>query len=477
MCLLFALWFASGIVMMYVEYPELTEKERLENLPSLDLSKVSISPWEASKATEFANSVEQVKLTTVLDRPAYEFRSLNRYTQIIFADSGEPLSEINEAIALSAARGSGFTTQRASPRHEGLKEVDQWTLTASLDRHRPLHKIALQDEANTVLYVSSVTAQVVRDTNGAERFWNLLGSTIHWIYPTILRKNAALWNDVIVYLSLVGIVSVITGAIIGFMRLGVRKRFRNNRMTPYQGWMKWHHVGGLFTLVFVSTYIFSGLMSMGPWGVFDSNTTLSEQVSRYAGNDILRLSTLSVPSSDITTANIKEIQWHQILGKTYFSIIESSDSRRAFFEIEQSSDKDRLDFEIRNAIPQLLPESKLISVELLTNEDDYYYSRHNRYRPLPVYRAKFDDLDNSWFHIDGTNGQVLNRVDNASRRERWLYNSLHSLDFQFLIQRRPLWDIVVIFLNTLGFGFSLTAVVIGWRHIKQLLSKNLKTAT
>ena len=32
MCLLIALWFASGVIMMYVEYPELTEEERLAML-------------------------------------------------------------------------------------------------------------------------------------------------------------------------------------------------------------------------------------------------------------------------------------------------------------------------------------------------------------------------------------------------------------------------------------------------------------
>ena len=30
MCLLLTLWFASGIVMMYVEYPQLTDAERLD---------------------------------------------------------------------------------------------------------------------------------------------------------------------------------------------------------------------------------------------------------------------------------------------------------------------------------------------------------------------------------------------------------------------------------------------------------------
>lgn len=35
LCSVFALWFISGIVMMYVGYPKLTPAERLEHLPPL----------------------------------------------------------------------------------------------------------------------------------------------------------------------------------------------------------------------------------------------------------------------------------------------------------------------------------------------------------------------------------------------------------------------------------------------------------
>ena len=40
MCVLFAMWFATGIIMMYVEYPELTEEERLATLAPLDFAGV-----------------------------------------------------------------------------------------------------------------------------------------------------------------------------------------------------------------------------------------------------------------------------------------------------------------------------------------------------------------------------------------------------------------------------------------------------
>ena len=104
-------------------------------------------------------------------------------------------------------------------------------------------------------------------------------------------------------------------------------------------------------------------------------------------------------------------------------------------------------------------------MEIISEEDSYYYSRHNNFRPLPVYRAAFDDAESTWYHIDLNNGAIVNRVTDASRLERWLFNGLHSLDFQFLLRHRPLWDVIMILLSMLGFLFSVTAIVIGWRRL------------
>lgn len=463
MCLLFALWFASGIIMMYVEYPELTEQERLDNLPPLAYSDVRLSPVEAAKSIHEESVFRRVKLTTVLGRPNYQFTSPESRNFYVFADNGDLLNTVSEEDALLAAEQSGFNKNNLSPDHDGLIELDQWTLTASLNPHRPLHRIQLGDGEGSVLYVSSSSGQVVRDTNRIERFWNWLGSTIHWIYPAILRQNSALWVDVIIYLSLIGIASVVTGAIIGFMRIRIRKPYRGKDYSPYSGWMKWHHILGLLTLVFVSTFIFSGLMSMGPWGIFNSNVSPREQLIRYSGDATLRLSDLPSPELALQTDPIKEIQWHQIHSDPHYSLISSATNKIAVSNTD--GDPKWLSRKIEAAIPSLIPDASLVALEIISEPDDYYYSRHNRHRPFPVYRAKFDDINDSWFHIDAMNGEVLNRVDNASRRERWLYNSLHSLDFQFLVKHRPLWDIVVMSLSLIGLGFSVTSVVVGWRKL------------
>lgn len=464
MCLLFAMWFASGIVMMYVEYPELTTTERLANLPALKIDQVRLSPFDAAKAVTNDSVFNNVKLTTILGRPSYQLTTPDRQDHFVFADSGELLTAIDDKQALLAATQSGFHLLGETPGHAGLIDLDQWTLSADLDKHRPLHKIELNNASGGVLYISSSSGQVVRDTARNERFWNWLGSTLHWIYPAVLRQNNSLWRDVIVYVSLIGIVSVVSGAVIGFMRIRIRNPYRKGKdYSPYQGWMKWHHILGLLTLVFVSTFIFSGLMSMGPWGVFSSNVSQREQLIRYAGDPTLRLSNLSIPELAALNEPVKEIQWHQIQSQPHYSVIHSSSSRLA--GNNRDTDANWLSTKIEKAIPLLIPSASLFSLELITEQDDYYYSRHNRYRPLPVYRAKFDDANDSWFHIDATNGDVLNRVDNASRRERWLYNGLHSLDFQLLWKHRPLWDIFVIALSLIGLGFSVTSVVVGWRKL------------
>ncbi len=473
MCWFFALWFASGIVMMYVEYPQLTEQERLDTLPYLNIGAANYLPFAASKSVLGDNAFKTVKLTTVLGRPTYEFVGLSGAISLVFADTNERLQGVDRELAVAAAKQSGFSSPGSAPTFDATLDFDQWTLSAELNKYRPLHKISLNDEAATVLYIASTTGQVARDTNRSERFWNWLGSTIHWIYPAMLRKNASLWNNVVVYVSLLGIASVISGAVIGFLRLRFLKPYSGNRVSPYKRWMKWHHIGGLLTLVFVSTYIFSGLMSMGPWGMFDSPNALGPQVNRYRGADTLRLSDLALPNITPSDSPIKEIHWHQILGQTYASIVMSASEKQPVFNNTDTDPAKLLSQNILDAVTQLIPGAQITSLELISAPDNYYYSLHNRYRPFPVYRAIFNDSEDSWFHIDGINGEVLNRVDDAARRERWFFNGLHSLDFQFLLQRRPLWDIIVISLNLLGFAFSITAVVIGWRRLAHTLPKGL----
>ena len=51
--------------------------------------------------------------------------------------------------------------------------------------------------------------------------------------------------------------------------------------------------------------------------------------------------------------------------------------------------------------------------------------------------------------------------------ERWLYNGLHSLDFAFWYNRRPLWDIGVLTLMLGGLASSTIGLYLGIRRVRR----------
>ncbi|MNF96684.1 hypothetical protein D3C84_794800 [compost metagenome] len=68
-----------------------------------------------------------------------------------------------------------------------------------------------------------------------------------------------------IYLSLTATLMAVLGAVIGVLRWRLRKPYRSGSRSPYRGFARWHHIGGLLFGVLAITWIFSGLMSMNPW--------------------------------------------------------------------------------------------------------------------------------------------------------------------------------------------------------------------
>jgi len=472
MCALFAMWFSTGIIMMYVEYPELTEEERLATLPPLDFGRVGLLVDAAIAASGLDAEVATVTLSAIGARPAYRMRTENGAmagaTVVVYADDGSRFAGHTPASALAAAQHSGFVAGGELATYDTTVDMDQWTSSAVLDEHRPLHRVAIGDSHGTVVYVSDTTGQIVRDTHRAERFWNWLGSTLHWIYPYQLRRHTALWTNLQIYLSVASIVSVATGAVIGLVRLRLRKPYRGRDASPYAGAAKWHHVLGLVSLLFLATFTFSGLMSMTPWGLFNSASSEAEQVRRFAhAGESGAAQWTAIDLSELARGGaIKEVEWRRVAGLTHAVVSRAAGDRSVLIDGVPATDALRkVRARIEAAAPALVPGARIVAADLVTEYDDYYYSRHNRYRPLPAYRVEFDDPEATWFYVDWTTGAVVLRYTSAARVQRWLYNGLHSLDFSLLTGRGALWDALVILLCCAGFLFAATAVVVGWRRV------------
>lgn len=117
------------------------------------------------------------------------------------------------------------------------------------------------------------------------------------------------------------------------------------------------------------------------------------------------------------------------------------------------------------AAAKLLPHAHITERLTLKEYDAYWYAHHHD-RELPVLRAVFDDDAKTWFHISPVTGDIIGRVDSSRRTYRWLFNALHSFDFQLFLMYRPAWDIVVWLLSILGAIVSVSGVVIGWRYLR-----------
>ena len=468
MCMLFALWFATGIIMMYVEYPELTEEERLDALAPLDLAAVAVSVDDAIAVSGLERrrgyrravahrSTAGVPPARRRRRAGGRLRRRRHSVRGPFAGDGP-----------AAVQHSGFAAAGQLATYERTIDVDQWTVSSILDEHRPLHRVAIGDERGTVVYVSSSTGQIVRDTHRAERAWNWLGSTIHWIYPFQLRRHSELWTNLLIYLSVAGIVSVVTGAVIGVLRLRLRQRYRGRDVTPYAGAAKWHHVLGLCCLVFLSTFIFSGLMSMSPWGLIRF-----AELRRCPGPPLFARRRRRGVVADDRVADAtarRRRQGSRVAARRGPVAMPSSagprrTARSCWTALTVRAALAELRRRIESAVAALLPDAAIVAAAPVEEYDDYYYTRHNRYRPLPAYRVTFDDAESTWFYVDWSTGAVVLRYTTAARVQRWLYNGLHSLDFGFLLRRGVLWDGIVIVLSIVGFAFAVTSVVVGWRRV------------
>lgn len=462
--LLVLLWFGSGIVMMYVPYPALTEQERMAWLTPIEPAKVRISAWDAWQVTAQPGVPGAVRLNTVEGRPAYHFQA-GRGLHSVWADTGAAL-QVTDRMAVAAARSAVPGARALSV--ERL-ELDQWTF-GHVASHRPLYRVAVDDAAGSVLYVSGRTGELVRDTTRGERAWNWAGAVIHWIYFTPLRMHGEPWRQVIMWTSAVALLLAMTGMVLGIQRLRLRRRYANGARSPYKGWQAWHHWLGLTLGTLTLTWLFSGWLSVTPFGWLSSPGITARDKLAFAGGPLDR-SDLSVVAGDVVRAHsgVLELEWRRVGGKLYLSALERT--QRRLFDALCAVTVDALPSEVLlRAVRATRPDAPLKEAVMLSSGDNYYYSHHHQ-AAFPVLRVQFELPDETTFYADPVDGKLAGYADSNSKWSRWLFNGLHQLDFVSIIRTRPLWDMLVVSLCLLGAILSSTGVVLGWRRLMKATGK------
>jgi len=470
------MWFVSGVVMMYVGYPKLTASERLERLPGLDSAKCCISLGEAILAAGINDSPKGVRLTSVSSAPLYVMTFDKHRVVAVDAQNGNRINAVSASNAIEAA--SAFSKGQKVT-YLDLVQEDAWTHSKALDLHRPLHRVQIHDGDATILYVSSLTGEVVRDATKTERVWNWVGAWIHWLYPFRGGWLDKYHHDIIVYSSLVATLLAVVGLVVGVMRWRLKGRYSNESKSPYRAsFMRWHHFLGLGFGVVAVAWIFSGLLSMNPWKVFDSGGKPLDEMA-FSGGPI-KAENFSVDLRGLLKEMYldgnppRELEWRMLDSKSYYIAFEGSGHTKIIPALKGERPLAMFPFELLEAAgARLVPGARVKRREILGEYDFYYYARtphtmsgHVEKR-LPMLRLKFDDPNSTWVHLDPYTGAVVGKLDTHQRVKRWLFALLHSWDWLPLLERRPLWDVLLILLSIGGFLVSYTGIVIGWHRLKR----------
>jgi hypothetical protein len=469
-CLLFLTWFLSGIGMMYWDYPAVTPADRLAHSPALDVSRIIVSAADAYASLNDPEPPVDVRLNSFDGRPVYRFCTGPREA-IVYADTGEHQNAASaDMMGRIAAAWTGQPARAATA--VSVDVADQWTLKGSLRTMRPLWKFSWP--SGEQVYVSQSSGEVVQFTTSGSRLRAFLGPIPHWFYFTPFRRHGLQWTRLVIWSSGLATITALLGVVIGAWMYSPRRQYRRRGLPtsiPYDGQKRWHHALGLIFGVAAVTWAFSGMLSMDPFPLASRQAQETQRVDSLIATTLRGPIQLGVFSllrqrralAQLNREVVKELELASVVGEPwYIATLESKDTRvvpldgppQATFSHQRLADALRADTATSGGA----------EISLLDHYDRYYEDRR-RERPLPVLLVQRHDPGRSRNYIDWATARIVGSYNTREWASRWLYHALHSLDFPWLYDHRPAWDIVVISFMLGGAALSLTGVVIAWRAV------------
>ncbi len=478
--LLFVIWFASAIGMMYWDFPSVTAADRLAHASALDPSKVLLSPPAAYSRVDPSGSGSpdtHVRLNTFNGRPVYRIRT-GRRESVVYADTGELRTEINPDAMRQLA--SAWTNQPpGAARVEPVRDVDQWTVQGQFRNLQPLWKYSWPDGQE--VYVSQATGDVVQYTTWRSRLHAYLGPIPHWLYFTPLRRHHAQWTALVIWSSSIATIAAVFGIIIGVWIYSPSKRYRQAGLPtsiPYGGYKRWHMVFGLLFGIGAATWAFSGMLSMEPFapntgGQSDEAALLGRRISQALREELQIVAFERKHPADalrqLGSESVKEFELISFAGAAaYLARLSNGDTQIVPVDGQPLAEFDRQ--RMIELVRAAASAGSDADFRVLPEYDRFYLDRRGQ-RPLPVILVQFHDAERMRYYIDPKTARIVGTYSSRDWMNRWLYHGLHSLDFPALYKRRPLWDIVVITFMLGGTGLSATSVILAWRVLARKLGR------
>ncbi len=448
MCLFFAAWFLSGAVMLYVPFPSLSDSARYASEPPVAVAALRIPPGTAAAASGLA--LDSVTLVQGVHDPLYIIRDATGHSRAIDGVTGAPapLATANDAAVIAARFSHEKVAAIAGP-----YRYDQWVVHQHFDPERPFFRVSLADHKGTQLYVSVLTYQVMQRTTLHQRFWNWAGAVIHWIYPTIIRRSYALWDNLVWCLALVGIVVAAAGLTLGITRMRAALRHPTRPgISAFRGLFRGHHISVDHGRIF-STGIPTGNEIAAIRGL-----TIPNALAAVTLQDLRILP----PSSEIDLVALNDQSYlvgHSAAADPRIMAASGGPIIHAFPD-------SALEAAIRGAWPGL-------SFQRFAHikPHDWYANLPDAPLPPNARRVYFTGQGEIWIDIDADSGTALDVMDQSRRVYCWLFDGLHTFDIPGLPEHPILQKIIMLILLAAGFALSVSSVILAVRRLRRTLPK------
>ena len=407
--------------MIFQPYPSLSEVERLKRSEVIQYSKDLLS-ISALKSIQQEN-LSKVTLISKLGEPYFWWKSeANSQITVVNAITGDMPNFKPDQIHKIA---SNFYPDKTVETINAGIEYDQWIVSNRFDPYRPFYRVEFDDEAHTNIYISSRNGQILQETNRSQRIWNYFGAVVHWIYPTVIRKNWILWDQLVWWLALAGIVSAITGITLGIIK-SIRVR---SGWSEYSGWLYWHHLGGLIVGLLILSWIFSGWLSMDHGRIFSKPNPTTMQTRAFNGSSLSIDAQRIAGLESVISSNTNEIEFRVIADVPFLLSKSSKEEFQAWLLISDGSwqlhENGLPRHLIQKAIQSAWPNSEIIDVANISSNDIYAHLREGS-MPSSTLRVVLSDDQKTWIHVDQYSGDIISVMNSDRRLYRWLFNGLHS---------------------------------------------------
>lgn len=465
--LIFFVWFASGIVMIFAGFPHAPKEKLFKSSQILSL-RDSIKDFPTDKWPD----AKDIELSEIVDIVCYSFTDNSKHI-ILNAKSLKEIELFSEHLVDSHIVEMNSLCKYTS---KIIKDYDQWIPWSHFNKYFPIKKYYFQDSSNTVVYVSLRTGQIVQQTTRLSRNLARIGAIPHWFYFKYLRLNISAWTTTILWFSGLGSIMCLAGLIAGIYRYRKRNKAKKKGLlsfSPYKKrWYKWHHILGFIFGLTCFTFVFSGMMSLTGvprWIVpIDNNADYRAEwtTPEFAAREYkLSISEVIAKSSD----SLRKIKYDECYSKPSYSLyynnyynpehVNASVNNKASIikpDLIQIKEKLRENFK-----------GQVKTIDYLEASDDYYGRRKGS--QLPVLRVKFNDSDKTYMYISLATGKVVRTNNKSTRLRRWLYKGLHSLNFKCLDNHDTLRKILLVILCLGGLFVSYSGIILSFKFIRRLL--------